>query len=85
MNIIEAIKTGKRFKRKSWSPRQYCDIKKTPDLHFLIEEVMANDWEIEPYVVTITRDQFNRAWDKGLENSSSNLELHAILCEELGI
>lgn len=43
MNIIEAIKSGKRFRRRGED--FYYDLKN--ELHFVIDEVMANDWEVE--------------------------------------
>lgn len=46
MNIIEAIKSGKRMRRKGWT--EYYDLKERPDFYFVIDEIMADDWEIEP-------------------------------------
>lgn len=43
MNIIEAIKSGKRFRRRGED--FYYDLKN--ELHFIVDEVMADDWEIE--------------------------------------
>lgn len=46
MNIIEAIKSGKRFRRKGWI--EYFDLKERSDFYFVLDEIMADDWEIEP-------------------------------------
>jgi ribosome-binding factor A len=46
MNIIEAIKSGKKFRRKGWTA--YYDLQVRPDLYFVLDEIMADDWEIEP-------------------------------------
>lgn len=46
MNIIEAIKSKKNFKRKKhilW----VCDLKPGVDI-FDKEDILADDWEIEP-------------------------------------
>jgi hypothetical protein len=63
MNLIEAIKSGRRYKRKNWYPTEY----RMPYLHNydlvkedLLENFLANDWEIETLPeknVTITKEQ----------------------------
>lgn len=55
MNIIDAIRTGKRFRRagqSEWIPNA--------DYHrFMLnrDEMLANDWLIEPDLPTFTRDE----------------------------
>lgn len=45
MNIIEAVRSGKPFKRKDWSDKSW----QTADNNsFITEEVLADDWEIKP-------------------------------------
>lgn len=88
MNIIEAIKSGKRFKRKSWESWLTTEKEKNVSEYRFdlpLEAIIADDWEVEPDAVTITRKQFDAAWDKGLEAHRLSIELHAILCKELGL
>ncbi len=78
MNLIEAINSGKRFKRKDWG-----DYYLARQEAFQREDVLADDWEVEP--VTITREQFDAAWKKGWgENFQFILERDRI-ARELGL
>jgi len=61
MNIIEAIKSGKKYRQKGevgWyhPPADYRHY------NFSIEQVLGDDWEVEPTAVTINREQFDQAW-----------------------
>jgi hypothetical protein len=63
MNLVEAIKSGKRYRRKGrgeldWYDSDYIDYV------FSMRDVLDNDWEVEATPVTITREQFNAAWHK---------------------
>ena len=69
MNIIEAIKSGKRFKRPDWP--EWCseaDIRDPEDGHLDITraDTLANDWEVEEAVVPITASRFDSAWDRAI-------------------
>jgi hypothetical protein len=88
MNIIEAIKSGKRFKRKQWDNLaaifDYCfyeDYK-----CFLKEDLLADDWEVEELSVTITRDKLTEAWRNSVTFNQpfGNLLLDELL-KELGL
>ena len=60
MNIIEAIKSGKRFKRKSeiaWMSGDQL-------YNYVKADIIADDWEVEERKVTITRDQLYAALTK---------------------
>lgn len=60
MTIIEAIKSGRPFRRKgdgSW----YCDHDRSDCAMFRVPDILADDWEIQEPAVTITRSQFNEA------------------------
>lgn len=61
MNIIEAVNSGKPFKRSSW--KNYV---KPPflNLNLSMEDLVADDWKIEPKAVPITLDQFWDAYKK---------------------
>jgi hypothetical protein len=52
MDIIEAIKSGKKFRRKGST--SYYDLKEKHDFYFVIDEIMADDWEIEEVEIKIT-------------------------------
>ncbi len=68
MNLLEAVKSGKKFRRGGWSwihPKSngallYQDaFPITPTLDWFT----AEDWEIEEPSITITRAQFYEAWN----------------------
>lgn len=86
MNIMEAIKSGKRFKRKGWdkfhSKSEYTII----DFDILL----ADDWEVESEPVLITREQFDAAWRRAVD-VCENMEiktfhyLYELVVRELGL
>ena len=43
MNLVDALKSGKRIKRPGWEVWAYA-----PSLMFSKESVLADDWEVEP-------------------------------------
>jgi hypothetical protein len=59
MNIIEAVKSGKRFRRKG-QPR-YLELFHDIDLCLSVVDIAADDWEVEEKKVTITESDFNAA------------------------
>lgn len=59
MNIIEAVKSGKRFRRKT-HPNYWFDRPPT-DHSFTIDWILADDWEIEEKKVEITQEQLRLA------------------------
>jgi hypothetical protein len=73
---MEAIKSGKRFKREGWdkfhSKSEYTII----DFDILL----ADDWEIESEPGTITREQFDAAWSKLWPYDAYNDSLNSINC-----
>ena len=87
MNIIDAIKSGKPYRRKNsletFTPGDEYD--------FAYSEVLADDWEIESEPVTITREQFDGAWESVTNYISKTqpffrLDLaQSMLCEKLGL
>ena len=60
MNIIEAIKSGKRFRRKSWTNRDYIKVN-VSRLDLPLDAIIADDWEVEEVPIQLTRSQFLRA------------------------
>lgn len=70
MNIIEAIKSGKLHKRKI--NREWCHAPSVTNqfsLAYSIDDILANDWEVERVPVTITEDSFTSAWKRAVEKS----------------
>ena len=69
MNIIEAIKSGKRFRRTAWISRtspSYWTTSRIQPLTFTAEDILADDWEVEEVAVTITASRFDSAWDRAI-------------------
>jgi hypothetical protein len=58
MNILEAIKSGKRFKREGWD--KFHSKSEYPNIDFDI--ILADDWETEPESVKVTKKQLLRAY-----------------------
>lgn len=59
MNLLEVIKSGKRFYRASWSTRMlmtFEDVRKLSK-----ESVLGEDWELEGTEITICYEDFRRA------------------------
>ena len=59
MNIIEAVRSGKRFRREgfNWFPfnaDHYNSVSK--------EDILAEDWEIEERKIEITEAEFDEAF-----------------------
>ena len=87
MNIIEAIKSGKRYRRSGelgWYDSNYIEYV------FSMLDVLDDDWEVEPVYVAITREQFDAAWRRALD-VSENMEittqhyLYQLVVRELGL
>jgi hypothetical protein len=86
MNIIEAIKSGKPYRRKNdlefFTPGDEYD--------FTYSEVLSEEWEVEQTPVTITREKFDDAWRRALD-VSENMEittqryLYELVIRELGL
>ena len=97
MNIIDAIKSGRRFRRKAWSKSKCKEQRKTwleisHDTDEILkgdyryspskEDALADDWEIEEQTVTITRKQLEKAfWST---NGVSPNAVFSFLAGELG-
>lgn len=96
MNIIEAVKSGKRFRRKSvpyvWHSEDkfYC----LPGLqatglwsteHTLSkEDLTADDWEIEEKKVEITKSQLTDAYFRSTKKNDGLFSI-VYLARELGL
>ena len=71
MNIVDAIKSGKRFRRKSQLNQGYW-YREGAGSTFCEDDVLADDWEVESPAVTITREQFNKACQSVLGRFASD-------------
>jgi len=78
MNIIEAAKTGLPMRRKGWN-NWY---KNAGCIAYKVEDIPADDWEVDEPKVTITRRKLNRAFNKTQSEGHGWFELFA---EELGL
>lgn len=83
MNIIEAIKSGKPFKRHAWSYfRSYSNSERI----FSMEDVLADDWEVEEPGVLLTRMQIYVACIRaGLLSADSDEVRTELFFKELGL
>jgi hypothetical protein len=65
MNIQEAIKSGKKFKRKG-TPHflSHPDVKHGEFIMIRLNDFFAEDWEVEEKKITATESEFKRAFDE---------------------
>lgn len=59
MNIMQAIKSGKRFRRPTWGI--YYSESHEGFLELTPEDLLADDWEVVNPAVTITSEAFDNA------------------------
>ena len=59
MNIIEAVSSGRPFRRPKWLG--YITLEEVEDMCFSVEDLLAADYSIELKKVTITEEDFNKA------------------------
>lgn len=87
MNLIDAIKSGKRFKRREWS--EYIELKYGIDTYiaYSAESIIAEDWEVEEKKIEITESQLLEAWQKAImiNEFNANYERFETLKRELGL
>lgn len=79
MNIIEAIMSGKAFKRTIWT-RDYV---RPPfmSLNLPAEDLLAEDWEVEEKKVSLTEAEFEAAVNRTTNSFSMYNPPH--ICEYL--
>lgn len=69
MNIIEAIKSGKRIRRTAWIPStspEYWTTSLSQAFTFTKEDLLADDWELEEASAQITSSGYFRAYEEAL-------------------
>lgn len=74
MNIIEAIKSGKRFRRKTYDIWWDAVIKsyasQTATFNLMPADLIAEDWEIEEEKIEVTKTQLYEAYMNSLGSYS---------------
>ena len=79
MNIFAAAKTGRRIRRKRWEDKTaFLDEQSYKD-------VLADDWEVEPIQVSVTREKFEDAWEKSLYPSCMLETFKERILEKIGL
>jgi hypothetical protein len=76
MNVIEAIKSGKRFRRASWNPKDWAQPHEAQEVlkNTMFQALIAEDWEVEQQVISVTKTQVCAAWSKSLAKWSARPE-----------
>ena len=90
MKLINAIETGKPFKRLCWAQYYENDFKdllsndiKLNNLRFHIEDILADDWMIEQKKVEVTRETINRALNSACHNVDISTKDFAYIMSQL--
>lgn len=86
MNIIEAIKSGRPFKRKNSKSWFFTN----GIYSYSNDDIVADDWEVESPSVTIKRQQFYEAWAMaskimGEKRNPDCPEMVELVAKELGL
>jgi hypothetical protein len=89
MTLIEAIKSGKKFKRAMHTPIMWVSanpVRLTLD----VRDILADDWEVEEKKVTITRADFDSACERAEKKNVNKFGLPICLgcdyiAKELGL
>ena len=68
MNILEALKSGRRIRLRSGD---VCDYRHPTHIYYTQERILSDDWEVEPAAVEITYEQLREAYNKAFENEAS--------------
>lgn len=89
MNLIDATKTGKRIRRKYWTKYQGEETWWDAEIglpHLVPKDILADDWEVEPTPVPVTREQFDAAWHLARTTAPCTYDdLYQTLVKELGL
>lgn len=64
MTIIEAVKSGKRFRRKGDASGLWGCVDEAISVRLYRADILAEDWEIEEPRVEITRAQLQEAFER---------------------
>jgi len=67
VNLIDAIKSGKRFRRSSWHAlRDWVRPISNMCLSIPVDDVIADDWELKQQIedITISRKKYSDSWHR---------------------
>lgn len=67
MNIVDAFKSGKNVRRKAWSTGYFDPSAGGDQVTLTSSDILANDWEVEGSVVTLTVEDLSKAYDEAGE------------------
>ena len=83
MNILDAMRSGRRFRRPSWEI-YYSDTHEG-FLELTPEDLLAEDWVIEEKKVTITASEFTAAWANAVKEAmiSTSPDYERIIYQQL--
>jgi len=82
MDIITALKTGRRVRREGWGNNEHWY---DENLSIVKADILADDWEAEQPTVSITREQFDDAWSKAMAEPRNYAQLYLDIVKELGL
>lgn len=88
MNLIEAIRSGKQYRRigdTEW--RTAAHLHDKTGAYYQYVDILADDWEIEEKRVSISEAMLLEAWQKALalHEYSRNYDVFEILKKDLGL
>lgn len=67
MNIVEAMRSGKRYRQiGDWG--YYNPPAESKNYGFSVEQILADNWEVEGTPVTVTREYLLRAYFEALKS-----------------
>lgn len=72
MNIIEAAKTGKRIRRAGWA--EFMDSRYPQYYELVREDILADDWEVEPDAPRFTLAECKDLLTKGIKYNATYSE-----------
>lgn len=91
MNLIEAVKSGRPFKRKTREDKQReWHHPESWSKNFLKTDILADDWETQEPTITITRQKFldaaRETWEDDFDKTRQHPEQFSLmLARKLGL
>ena len=82
MNIIEAVKSGKPFRRKDWD-KTVRTFPNNEDRAMMYQigkhDILADDWEIKEEKIELTKDQIKKALMDNVRHKQDLADLTVII------
>lgn len=84
MNVLEAIKSGKRFRLPTWNEGDWAEPDEGEEIlrNMVYEALISEDWEIEQQVIPLTKTQIYTAWSKMIKKC---LTSQCLYCESIDL